>query len=220
MEIIITKDNTALIHMKNDINAVFIGIQKLWPMTQTSTTIVKGTQFTKSIGLMAKHFKQRIYPPSDTDTVLMMTDISEAQDRSIMTWYDNSAGFNDGTQYWYSNCNTIYLNPDSSRMFYNKAINDIDLSKFDTSKVTNMSYMFSGMRDIITLDISNFDTSNVTNMGSMFRNNTLTNIVYGPKFTNDSIKSTIPSMFVDCAANRPEWTNGTWDANGTFIKNP
>jgi surface protein len=44
----------------------------------------------------------------------------------------------------------------------------IDLSKADTSNVTNMSGMFSGLNDLKELDISSFDTRNVTDMSRMF----------------------------------------------------
>lgn len=44
---------------------------------------------------------------------------------------------------------------------------NIDVSHFDTSNVINMSSMFSGS-DIRTIDVSSFDTRNVTNMSSMF----------------------------------------------------
>ena len=47
------------------------------------------------------------------------------------------------------------------------SITSLDVSKFDTSKVTNMRGMFSYCK-LISLDVSNFDTSNVTNMGGMF----------------------------------------------------
>ncbi len=43
------------------------------------------------------------------------------------------------------------------------------LEYFDTSKVTNIYYMFAHT-NIDNLDLSNFDTSNVTDMGWMFRN--------------------------------------------------
>ncbi|WP_417759048.1 BspA family leucine-rich repeat surface protein, partial [Senegalimassilia anaerobia] len=42
------------------------------------------------------------------------------------------------------------------------------LSKLDTSKVTNMGYMFSNCWRLTSLQLSGFDTSSVTNMGSMF----------------------------------------------------
>lgn len=61
------------------------------------------------------------------------------------------------------------MNPDSSAMFF-QCINltNIDVSCFDTSKVTNMSYMFGGCWTLSDLDLSNFNTSNVTDMKGMF----------------------------------------------------
>ena len=44
----------------------------------------------------------------------------------------------------------------------------LDVSNFNTSAVTNMSYMFSNCRNLSTLDVSSFNTSAVTNMSSMF----------------------------------------------------
>ena len=56
-----------------------------------------------------------------------------------------------------------------STMFSNcSSLTSLDLSSFDTSKVTDMSYMFSGCDRLTSLDVSNFDTSKVTDMSSMF----------------------------------------------------
>ena len=44
----------------------------------------------------------------------------------------------------------------------------IDLSKFNTSKVTNMGFMFYECSSLVSADISNFDTSKVTDMSDMF----------------------------------------------------
>lgn len=44
----------------------------------------------------------------------------------------------------------------------------LDLSHFDTSNVTNMRGMFSGLYDVSSINLSSFDTSNVTNMAFMF----------------------------------------------------
>ena len=44
----------------------------------------------------------------------------------------------------------------------------LDLSNFNTSKVTNMSNMFYNCISLTSLDLSNFDTSKVTNMDYMF----------------------------------------------------
>ena len=45
---------------------------------------------------------------------------------------------------------------------------DLDVTHFDTSKVTNMNSMFSLMSSLTNLYVTNFDTSKVTNMNSMF----------------------------------------------------
>ncbi|MDQ8327161.1 BspA family leucine-rich repeat surface protein, partial [Enterococcus faecium] len=54
------------------------------------------------------------------------------------------------------------------------SLTNLDVSKWDTSNVTDMSDMFgmfvSGPRSSLTnLDVSKWDTSNVTNMSAMFR---------------------------------------------------
>ena len=44
-----------------------------------------------------------------------------------------------------------------------------DISKWDTKKVTNISFMFSGCSSLISLpDISKWNTSNVDAMNDMF----------------------------------------------------
>ncbi len=44
----------------------------------------------------------------------------------------------------------------------------LDLSSFNTSRVTNMKTMFTFCRSLTNLDIGNFDTSKVTTMDEMF----------------------------------------------------
>ena len=51
-----------------------------------------------------------------------------------------------------------------------KSLTSLDVSKFNTSKVTDMSYMFSECKSLTSLDVSNFNTSNVTDMYRMFDN--------------------------------------------------
>ena len=58
---------------------------------------------------------------------------------------------------------------DMSWMFDNcLSLTTLDLSNFDTSRVTDMSHMFSYCSRFISLDLSSFDTSNVTDMSYMF----------------------------------------------------
>ena len=96
---------------------------------------------------------------------------NEESDYEIKLWLDPT----DKTAYYYTEPEKVYLNANSSEMFYSKYdeqkiknILEIDLSNFDTSQVTNMSYMFDGMRNLTTLNLSNFDTSRVTDMQYMF----------------------------------------------------
>lgn len=70
----------------------------------------------------------------------------------------------------------VYAPVDSSDLFSKASSNErsefnpiyIDTSKLDTSRVTNMSYMFSESSNLKSLDVSNWDTSKVTNMSNMF----------------------------------------------------
>ena len=58
---------------------------------------------------------------------------------------------------------------DMSLMFSEMSnIVSLDVSNFDTRNVTDMSYMFYGMGSLVSLDISNFNTGNVRNMNAMF----------------------------------------------------
>ena len=82
----------------------------------------------------------------------------------IYIWFDN------GTIYWWSETSNPYLNEDSNCLFYRCSyLGDIDVSEFDTSRVSNMSGMFSET-PIFSIDTSGFDTSNVTDMSGMFAN--------------------------------------------------
>ena len=54
-------------------------------------------------------------------------------------------------------------------MFYlQQYLRNVDVSNWDTSKVTNMSNMFNHCQRLPSLDVSNWDTSSVTYMVTMF----------------------------------------------------
>ncbi len=72
---------------------------------------------------------------------------------------------------------TIYAPVDSSSLFSdpNSSIDNcltnlisISFANFNTSNVTNMSYMFLSCASLTSLNVSSFNTSNVTNMEGMF----------------------------------------------------
>ena len=53
-----------------------------------------------------------------------------------------------------------------------KSLEELDLSNFDTSKVTDMAYMFNSCFKLKTIYVSNiFDISNVTSSKYMFVDN-------------------------------------------------
>jgi surface protein len=51
-----------------------------------------------------------------------------------------------------------------------KSLEKLDISGWDTSNVTNMSFMFSDCESLKKLNISNWDTSKVYDMSYMFDN--------------------------------------------------
>ena len=58
-----------------------------------------------------------------------------------------------------------------SRMFSGcTTLTELDLSSWNTSSVTDMSQMFYGASRLTTVNVGGFDTSRVTNMSAMFRN--------------------------------------------------
>ena len=116
-----------------------------------------------------EHFKKSTVAPATSMNATNIED--EESDYEIKLWLDPT----DKTAYYYAEPEKVYLNTDSSNMFLSrfgeqeiKNILEVDLSNFDTSKVTNMQYMFAGMHNVTTLNLSNFDTSKVTNMQYMF----------------------------------------------------
>ena len=80
---------------------------------------------------------------------------------------------------------------------YCKTVHNLDVSKFDTSKVTTMHAMFYNCNNITTLDVSHFNTSQVTDMQSMFNecNNVITLDVSG--FDTSNVTNMF-SMFYNC----------------------
>ena len=116
----------------------------------------------KSLGAFERFKKSPVAPAASMDT----TNIEdEASDYEIKLWFNTT----DKTAYYYAEPEKIYLNEDSNRMFRDLSnLISLDVSSFDTSKVTNMEAMFAGMPSLTTLNLSNFDTSKVTRMNSMF----------------------------------------------------
>ena len=117
-----------------------------------------------------EHFKKSTVAPAASMNAVNIEDRWES-DYEIKLWFNPT----DKTAYYYAETEKVYLNMNSSMMFYSsyyerkiKNILEIDLSSFDTSQVMDMSFMFEGMSNLTTLNVSHFDTSKVTDMQGMF----------------------------------------------------
>ena len=115
-----------------------------------------------------------------------------------------------------SNFDTSRVN-DMSYMFSGSAATALDLSSFDTSKVTNMDSMFS-YSNAPNLNLSSFDTSNVTNMSYMFQNSVATTLDLS-NFNTNNVKN-MNWMFYNSAATTIDLssfnTSNVTDMSGMF----
>ena len=95
-------------------------------------------------------------------------DVSEHQDGSVMAWYEDEENREhliiaaDGP---------VIANPDRIQLFMDyQNVEEIDCNQaFDTSRMTDMSFMFCRCLKLTKVDVSDFDTSQVTDMRGMFR---------------------------------------------------
>ena len=81
------------------------------------------------------------------------------------------------------------------------ALESLDLSNFDTKKVTIMVGMFDSCSALKSLDLSSFDTSNVTDMSAMFGgcgNLTTIYVKEGTDWSSSTKISESKNMFNDC----------------------
>ena len=138
-----------------------------------------------------EHFKKSTVAPAASTNAVNIDD--EESDYEIKLWLNPT----DKTAYYYAEPEKVYLNEDMNSMFRNmSSLISLDLSNFDTSKVTNMSYMFFKTSSLTSLNLSNFDTSQVMNMDSIFR--CMTNLTTIDLFNFDTSKVTdMSSMFSD-----------------------
>ena len=110
-----------------------------------------------------EHFKKSTVAPVASVGAVNIED--EDSDYEIKLWLNPI----EKTAYYYAEPEKVYLNKDARSMFYwMYNLTSLDLSNFDTSKVTDMKSMFYCMRILTTLDLSNFNTSKVTDMSTMF----------------------------------------------------
>ncbi len=86
------------------------------------------------------------------------------------------------------------------------SLKSLNLNNFNTSKVTNMNCMFYCCNSLKSLNLNNFNTSKVTNMYGMFQNcYNLTNLNIS-KFKTDKVTD-MRYMFADCQKIKKRITN-------------
>ena len=79
------------------------------------------------------------------------------------------------------------------------SLESLDLTKVDTSNVSEMGSMFSGCSNLQTLDVSGFDTSNVRCMGWMFSGCSNLQTLDVSRFNTSKVLS-MEGMFCDCSS--------------------
>ena len=154
-------------------------------------------------------------------------DISQNKDGTVMLWYTpKEVASSDGstkTMYdmWIGGENgVLQTGTNASGMFaYLTNIEKLDLSKLDTSYITNMFKMFYMSSGLKSIDLSNFDTSNVTNMNGMFWGcSSLPTLDL--KTFNTSKVTDMNNMFAECS-NITELDLSNFDtSNVTSMGNP
>ena len=138
----------------------------------TEVNLIKGEDFRNTVWRLSptrdiKHFERSLVAPPEGSTTVHL-EVDETSDYPFLGWVDEASE----TFYYYSEAEKIYLNPDCKSMFASVDYEKIDLTPFDSSKVTSTYDMFSNLYGTKEIDFSKFNTSNVTNMGRMFYKNT------------------------------------------------
>ena len=86
------------------------------------------------------------------------------------------------------------------RMFYEcNKLSSLDLSKFNTEKVTDMSSMFDGCQKLSSLDLSKFNTEKVTDMRGMFYGCQKLSSLDLSNFNTEKVENMM-GMFFSCSA--------------------
>ena len=100
-----------------------------------------------------------------------------------------------------------------------ESVSELDVSGWNTSKVTNMKGMFQTCKKITTLDVSNFNTSKSTDMSEMFSNCTKLETLNGiENFNVSAITATyygINGMFYGCSSLTSLDLSG-WDVSNLY----
>ena len=123
-------------------------------------------------------------------------DVSEKKNGSVMAWLEEK---DEGYDLYIGSDGVIVAGENCRKMFSDcGALKKVDLSNFDTFRVTDMSSMFYDCSNLEKLDVSGFDTSRVTKMSGMFfKCSNLEKLDVGG--FNTSRVTDMSSMFFNCS---------------------
>lgn len=111
-------------------------------------------------------------------------------DFPIYAWFDNH------TLYYYTLADNPYMNSNGNHMFENLTnVESIEINTINTSRTTNMSYLFSYNSYLSILDLSTFNTNNVTNMSSLLNSCTSLTELDLSKINMSNVTSTAYMMY-------------------------
>ena len=168
------------------------------------TMLKDGTFVNETLKKLANPSSTVNYKFEDKSIKSIVFEVSDDTDGEVISSDDSKhkvyASYKDGIITIKSKAKSVYLNPDSSGIFYRmNKVEEIDLSHFDTKFVNNMSSMFGECNSLKDLDVTNFSTSNVTNMNSMFQGcSSLKNIDLS-NFDTSNV-TTMFYMFANCTS--------------------
>lgn len=169
-----TSDSTVEVYVwKNNLTLYLTasGYSGLIPLPDDCSMLFKGMSRLTSIDL--SHFSMEMESDSDDEHEYNLSEMfSGCSKLKTINFGDN----------FYSDCVTRM-----NSMFNGTAsLESVDLSKFNTSGVTDMSYMFASS-GVLELDLSSFDTSRVQSMASMFSESSLETVDFGSNFDTSSV---------------------------------
>ena len=117
----------------------------------------------------------------------------------VYAWLDGTTIYYYAAGYTDSNKKIPLLSIPAYLFMGSTSLQKIDLSYFDTSDATDMSWMFYDCKELREVNLSSFETSNVTTMYVMFGLNTkLEKIIVGSGFDTSNVTNS-ERMFVLCS---------------------
>ena len=185
-------DNTYVSNSKGTYELVYVGekdctntMGKTEEEILASLPVIKSWTSSASTDFHDKKYKENITSiefidlnddnvtlPADAPNNTTSWDVSEKGNQSVIAWVTADPQDNDKYVLHIAAKDGVFANKNSASFFSgfknlkSVAFND----NFDTSYVTDMSYMFDNCEKLTNIDLSNFNTENTTKMHNMFYN--------------------------------------------------